>query len=70
MRGTDVDQTRFFAPGDDFDREPKRGLGLRQEGRRVLGDAQRVGRDGAHGLRLKTAQAFGEALQCFKRAHL
>ena len=63
MRGAEIDQARFFTAADDFDREAQRLLGRRQEVRRILGDAQRVGGDGAHRVGLETAQALAEAAQ-------
>jgi hypothetical protein len=43
-----IDQARLFTTGNDFDRKTKRLFSLRQKFCRILGDAQRIGRDGTH----------------------
>ena len=70
VRDADIDEARFLAAGDDFDRETERRFSLFQKCRRILGHAQRVGADGTHAMRIETAQAFAEALQAFERTLL
>jgi hypothetical protein len=62
-RGAQVDQSRLFPAGNDFDGEPKRRLGLDQELRGILGHAQRICRHGAYLVGREVAQAVTEASQ-------
>jgi hypothetical protein len=57
-------------PATTFDRKTERRFSLFQKCGRILGHAQRVGADGTHAMRIKTAQALAEALQAFERARL
>ena len=61
VRDAEVDEPRLLVAGDDVDREAQRALGLRQELRRVLRDAERVGRDGAHRRRVQAAQPLARS---------
>ncbi len=63
MRGPGVDQARFLAPGDHFDRKPQRVFRLAEKISRILGHAQRVGCHSAHMIGVEIAQPFAEALQ-------
>ena len=67
MGGAQVDQPRFFAAGDHFDREAQQRLGLGDEVGGVLGHAQGVGAHGAHLRRGEAAQAFAKAGQAGQR---
>src|SRR5918994_1519151 len=70
MSDAEVDQPRFFAPGDDFDRKAERLARLAQELRRVSGDAQRIGADRAHGVARQPAQPLAEPGERLERARL
>jgi hypothetical protein len=70
FRGADEDQPGFLAPGDDFDREAERGLGLRQNEVGIARDAHRVGSHRSHLLRSKTTQPLAKTAQGSKRALL
>ena len=70
VRDAEVNQPRFFTPGDHFNRESQRGAGAAQELLAVLGDTQRVGADGAHAVRVKAAQSLAEAGETGQRAFL
>ena len=70
MRDADVDQPRLFAPGHDLDRKTERRLRLFQKRRRVLGHAQRIGADCAHGVTVEPAQPLAETMQALERALL
>ena len=59
----EIDEARFFAPGDDVDGKAERRFGLLQKFGSILGDTQGVGADRAHRLARQAAQAFAEALQ-------
>jgi hypothetical protein len=64
---TNIDQASFLAARDDLDRYPQHTLGLGEETARILCHAQRIGRNGPHGIARKTAQTFVEAAQCGQR---
>ncbi len=70
VRDAEVNQARFFAPGDDFNREAERGFGFFKKRGRVFRHAQGVGAERAHVVGLKAAQAFGKALQAGDGARL
>ncbi len=70
MGDAQIDQARLFAAGDHLDRETERGARLAQELRRILGHAQGVGADRAHGAFRQPAQAFADALERLQRARL
>ncbi len=70
MRDAEVDQARFLAAGDHFDREAERGARFAQELRRVLRHPQRVGADRAHRATRQSAQALADALQRLQGARL
>ena len=66
MHYAGVNQTRFFAAGNDFDGETQRRFGTRQELGDVFGDAESIGGHHAHVFRLESAQAFAEFCQTFQ----
>ena len=69
VRDAEIDEARLFVAADDVDREAECGFGLRQEFRRILRDAERVGRDRAHGGRMQSRQPLAKALEaCERRA--
>ena len=70
MRDAEIDQPRFLASGDDFDRESQHVFGLRNEVGGILGHAQGVGADHAHRLARQVAQPFGKPAQRGQRALL
>ena len=70
VRDAEVDEARFLVPGDDVDRKAERRFRLRQELRRVVRDAKRVGGDCAHGGRMQAAQPFAEAREAGERRAL
>src|SRR3954463_7445291 len=56
VRYAQIDEARLLATGNHLDRKAEHRTRLPQELRRVLGDAQRIGSDGAHRLARKAAQ--------------
>jgi hypothetical protein len=66
----DVNQPRFLAPGNDFNRKAQRGFRFFQERVCIFRHAQRIGAEGAHVARLKTAQTLTETLQAIDGARL
>jgi hypothetical protein len=70
VRHAEVDQARFLASRYDLDWKSERASRLLQKSRGVLGDAQRIGADGTHCVRIEAAQALAEAIEAFERALL
>ena len=62
-----VDETSFFAPRNDLDREAERCFGALQESIPVLGFAQGLSRHRANALRRKTLQLGTESSQAGQR---
>ena len=63
----EVDQARLLASGDHLDRVAERLLRVAPEALRVVGAAQRVGADRAHGPGRHLAQPLPEALEAGER---
>ena len=55
-----VDEPRFCAPCDDFNRKAQRGFGFGQKLGDVFGNAESVGGNGTHLGRRKAAQPFAK----------
>ena len=70
MRNAHVDQARLLASRHHLDRKSERGLGLFQKCGGILGDAQGIGADRAHCVRIEAAQAFAETPDAVERAVL
>ena len=70
MRHADVNQARFFAPSHHLDRKSQRSLGQPQETSSILGDAQGIGADRAHPVRIEAAQPLAKTFQAIQRAVL
>jgi hypothetical protein len=70
MGDAQVDEARFFATGDDLNREAERGARFAQELGRIFRHAQGVGADCAHCAARQAAQPFADALQRLQRASL
>ena len=70
MHHAGINQARFFATGDDFNRKAQRGFGFRHEFFDVFGDAESVGGDHAHLFGLEILQALAKSGQAVERALL
>ena len=68
VRDAEVDQSRFFAAGDDFDVVAQRGFRRHQEMLRQAQLAHRIGGDGAHARRRDGGQALAEARKAIECA--
>jgi hypothetical protein len=66
MRNTKVDQARFLATSDDFNRKPQHRLGFFKESRRIFRHAQGVGCHSPHGARIQPPQSLGKSRQGFE----
>ena len=64
----DVDEPRLFAAGNYFNRIAQNCFGFLYKRARVLGHAQGIGTDDAHGIVRQAAQALGEQAKCRKGA--
>ncbi len=60
MSDAEIDEPRFLASRDDLDRETERLARLAEEGGRVLGNAQRVRADRAHGVPRQAPEPLAE----------
>jgi len=65
-----VDEPRFFAPCDDFNRKAERGFGFGQKLGDVFGNAEGVGCHRAHLLGRKAAQPLAKLGKAFQGAGL
>ena len=70
VRHAEIDEARLLPAEDDLDREAERLLGVLDELRGVLRDAQRVRPDRPHRPRREAAQPLAEPCQRFERPEL
>ena len=70
MRDAEVDEPRFLAARDDLDRETERLARFAQESGGILGDAQRIRADRAHGVPRQAAEPLAELRKHHERACL
>jgi hypothetical protein len=70
MSNTQINETSFLVPTDNFDGEPNGCLGLFQERRRVFRNPKGIGTHRAYGMGWEAPQTLTEASQAIQRTGL